>query len=76
MIDRDYILDMSRGAMEFMEIYDNTQRSLKWSSHFHDGDCKDGDKIMCNTPKVLLIFPIRHELVGILILFFASLFDE
>ena len=55
MINIDNVSDMSRGAMTFMAMYENTQESLKWSSNVWDGDCRDDEKILCNR------FPLKHE---------------
>lgn len=48
MSNGEYVLDMPKDAMKFMAMYDSKQRSLKWSSNIRDGDCRDGDKILCN----------------------------
>ena len=48
MINRGNVFDITRDAMTLIARYDNTQKSLKWSSNVRDGDCRDGDKILCN----------------------------
>ena len=55
MIKKGNVLDMPRDAMPVLARYENTQKSLKWSSNVRDGDCKDGDKILCNR------CPLKHE---------------
>ena len=46
---------MARDAMTLFARHDNTKKSHKWSSNIQDGDCRDGDKILCN------IWPLKHE---------------
>ena len=46
---------MPRDAKTLLARYDNTEKSLKWSSNVGDRDCRDGDKILCN------ICPLKHE---------------
>ena len=47
---------MPRDEMTLIARCYNTQKSLKWSSNVQDGDCKDGEKILCNR------CPLRHEI--------------
>ena len=55
MINIEYVLDMPRDVMTLIEMYDSTQGSLKRSSNVRDGDCRDGDKMLCNR------CPLKHE---------------
>ena len=55
MINRGNVLHMPRDAMTLFARYDNTQKSLKWSSNVQDGDFRDGEKILCN------ICPLKYE---------------
>ena len=48
MMNRGNVLDMTRDAMTLLARYENTKKSLKWSSNVQDGDCRDGDKILYN----------------------------
>ena len=55
MINRGNVLCMPRDVMILIARYENTQKSLKWSSNVWDRDCRDGDKILCNR------CPLKHE---------------
>ena len=46
---------MARDAMTLFARYENTQKSLKWSSNIRDWDCRDGEKILSNR------CPLKHE---------------
>ena len=46
---------MVRDTMTLFARHDTTYKSQKWSSDVQDGDCGDGDKILCNR------CPIKHE---------------
>ena len=48
MINRGNVLNMPRDEMTLLARYDNTKKSLKWSSNVRDGDYRDDDKILCN----------------------------
>ena len=41
--------------MRLILRYDNTQKSLKWSSNIRDGDSRDSEKILCNK------CPLKYE---------------
>ena len=55
MINKGNALDMPKDAMTLFAKYENTEKSLKWSSNVQDGDFREGDKIMCNR------CPLKHE---------------
>ena len=46
---------MARDAMTLFARHDTIQKSQKWSSNVRDGDCRDGDKMLCNR------YPLKHE---------------
>ena len=46
---------MERDEMTLFARHDTTYKSHKWSSNVQDGDCRDGDKMMCKK------FPLKHE---------------
>ena len=46
---------MTRDAMTLFARHDTSYKSQKWSSNVRDGECRDGDKMLCNR------FPLKHE---------------
>ena len=46
---------MGKDAMTLFARHDTTYKSKKWSSNVQDGDCRDGEKILCNR------CPLKHE---------------
>ena len=55
MIKRGNVFNMPRDAITLFSRYENTHKTHKWFSNVWDGDCRDGDKILCNR------CPLKHE---------------
>ena len=55
MINRMNVFLMARDAMMVFARHDIDYWSQKQPSNGRDGDCRDGDKLLCN------VCPLKHE---------------
>ena len=76
-VNRGNALLMARDAMTLFARHDNTQKSHKWSSNVRDGDCRDDDKMLCNTRGRILQKAVGDDLkIGKVIILLKIVMDH